>query len=253
MPITEQFILRFDSMACLDACFTQKRRKSGRKDPVFEHPQSVFIPSEEVAFMERIVNERRGGGAQRGRRKRTAPEMEAADDADEDEVEPGLAVPKSVLDGCEKSFIAADERREKASTTFFADTGLMALLCRHDRVLWLVNMTSAGERQYYALALLDRLFRNLPSNWRMGILYDIGCSIDRSCKKWGFLREWQDRMVFAIAIFHAYGHQWPCQCIYHPRKCEGFGLTDGEGCERFWALLQKLIPGLRVTGVSSDS
>lgn len=203
--------------------------------------------------MKRIVNERRGGG-QGGRRrgKRPAP-TEDEDDAPDDEIEPGLAVPKSVLDGCEKSFIAADERREKASTTYFADTGLMALLCRHDKVLWLVNMVSAGERQYYAFALLDRLFRHLPLTWRMGILYDIGCSIDRSCKKWGFLAEWQDHIVFVIAVFHAYGHQWPCQCVYHPRKCMGFGLTDGEGCERFWALLQKLIPGLRVTGVSRDT
>ncbi|KAG2074356.1 hypothetical protein BDR04DRAFT_1115590 [Suillus decipiens] len=28
------------------------------------------------------------------------------------------------------------------------------------------------------------------------------------------------------AIFHAYGHQWPYQIIYHLRKCKGFGLSD---------------------------
>ncbi|KAF8834398.1 hypothetical protein BDN67DRAFT_985349, partial [Paxillus ammoniavirescens] len=62
-------------------------------------------------------------------------------DSIEDVVEKGMHVPVSVLDGCGQSFIAADERREKASTQFFADTGLMALLCHHDRVLWLVNLT----------------------------------------------------------------------------------------------------------------
>lgn len=41
----------------------------------------------------------------------------------------------------------------------------------------------------------------------------------------------------------------PCQLAYHPQKREGFGFTDGEGCERTWASLQKLIPGLRVSGV----
>lgn len=199
--------------------------------------------------MQHIVEKTRRRPSQRRKRAAESNPEEGAQDIEVDDVEPGLEVSNAVLDGCEKSFIAADERRQKANTEYFADTGLMALLCRHDRVLWLVNMQSAGERQHYAFALLDRLFRHLPQAWRMGILYDIGCTIDRSCKKWGFLSAWSDRIVFAIAVFHAYGHQWPCQIVYHPRKCIGFGLTDGEGCERFWALLQKLIPGLRVTGV----
>ncbi|EEB98567.1 hypothetical protein MPER_01902 [Moniliophthora perniciosa FA553] len=38
----------------------------------------------------------------------------------------------------------------------------MGLLCRHDRVLWLANMTSAGERQHYVLVLLETLFKHLP-------------------------------------------------------------------------------------------
>ncbi|KAI0245088.1 hypothetical protein BJV78DRAFT_1141541 [Lactifluus subvellereus] len=109
-------------------------------------------------------------------------------------------------------------------------------------------MTSAGEKQYYAVALLRRLFEHIPSHMTVGVLYDIGCQLHRSCKKWGFLEEFLPRITFGISVFHAYGHQWPCQIIYHPRKCRGFGLTDGEGCERFWSSLKKLIPGLRVTG-----
>ncbi|OAX31014.1 hypothetical protein K503DRAFT_794986 [Rhizopogon vinicolor AM-OR11-026] len=53
---------------------------------------------------------------------------------------------------------------------------------------------------------------------------------------------------FVVAVFHAYGHQWPCQIIYHPRKCEGFGLSDGEGCEWLWSSLKQLIPPLHVSG-----
>ncbi|KAI6096011.1 hypothetical protein F5141DRAFT_1191143 [Pisolithus sp. B1] len=67
----------------------------------------------------------------------------------------GMRVPMSVLDGCGDSFHQAP--------TFFADTGLMALLCHHDHVLWLVNMTSAGEKQHYALVLLKYLFEHLPT------------------------------------------------------------------------------------------
>ncbi|KAG6903114.1 hypothetical protein DXG01_000615, partial [Tephrocybe rancida] len=61
----------------------------------------------------------------------------------EDRIEGGLHVPNSVLDGCKSGFTAADERCAKASTQFFDDTALMALLCRHDIVLFLANMHSA--------------------------------------------------------------------------------------------------------------
>lgn len=168
----------------------------------------------------------------------------------EDGFEGPIRVPNSVLDGCERSFTAADETREKASAQFFDSTALMGMLCHHDRVLWLVNMTSPGERQHYAFVLVDTLFKHLPKSHTIGLLYDIACSTHRSCVKWGFLDEFLDRIEFAISIFHAYGHGWACQCVYHPRKRKGFGLSDGEGCERFWHSISKLIAYLRVCGVS---
>jgi hypothetical protein len=112
-----------------------------------------------------------------------------------------MKVPNSALEGCKDSFIAADERRTKASTKFFSDTGLMALLCRHDRVLWLANMTTAGESQFYSLALLRRLGQELPLTTHLGILYDIGCQLDRSCRKYGFLSELAGRMTFGVSVF----------------------------------------------------
>ena len=60
--------------------------------------------------------------------------------------------------------------------------------------------------------------------------------------------EWHSCIVFSISVFHAYGHQWMCQLWYHPWKLEIWGLSDGEGCERFWSELWRLIPSLRVTG-----
>ncbi|KDR65969.1 hypothetical protein GALMADRAFT_81306 [Galerina marginata CBS 339.88] len=86
-------------------------------------------------------------------------------------------------------------------------------------------MTSAGEKQHYALSLLKKLYDHIPESMRIGLLYNIGCQLDRSCRKFGFLGEFLDQIVFGISVFHAYGHQWPCQIIYHPRKCVGFGLT----------------------------
>ncbi|KAG2030262.1 hypothetical protein BDR03DRAFT_936700 [Suillus americanus] len=172
--------------------------------------------------MEDFVQRCRGEGCQ-ARASRAEP--------DKDCYEEGMRVPVS------------------ASTCFFTDTGLMALLCRHNCVLWVVNLTSAGEKQHYALALLDRLSKHLPAQMMIGLLYDIGCQLKRSCRKWKFMDDnTLSRIAFAVAVFHAYGHQWPCQIVYHPRKREGFGLSDGEGCERLWSFLKPLIPSLRVSG-----
>jgi len=52
---------------------------------------------------------------------------------------------------------------------------------------------------------------------------------------------------------HAFGHQWACQLIYNPRLRPGLGLTDGEGTERLWSRLRKLIPITRGCTVSIAS
>jgi Kyakuja-Dileera-Zisupton transposase len=177
------------------------------------------------------------------------PQQPAASSESADTLERGMKVTAAVLDGCLESFTAADEKRTKANTKFFADTGVMVLACRHDQPLFLANMTTPGERQFYALALLEKLFSFIPSDVEVGVLYDVACQLERSCHKWGFIPGIIQRISWAVSVFHAYGHQWACQLIYHPRKCQGFGLSDGEGCERFWFSIQNLIPSLRVSGV----
>ncbi|KAG6904026.1 hypothetical protein DXG01_013121 [Tephrocybe rancida] len=98
------------------------------------------------------------------------------------------------------------------------------------------------------MVLVETLFQHLPPPYHVGLLYDIGCQTERSCVKWGFLDRYINRLTFGISVFHAFGHQWVCQIIYHPRKRTGFGLSDGEGCERFWHSISKLIAYLRVCG-----
>ncbi|KAG0698489.1 hypothetical protein DFH29DRAFT_983874 [Suillus ampliporus] len=219
-------------IVCIDVCFTQKRSTNPCGATGSDPPNptsSFFLLTADVNAMEDFVQRCHGEGRQ-ARASRAEP--------DEDCYEEGMRVPVSVLNGCGDSFIAADKKREKASTRFFTDTGLMALLCRYDHVLWVVNLTSAGEKQHYALALLDRLFKHLPAQMTIGLLYDIGCQLEWSCRKWKFMDDnTLSRIVFAVAVFHAYGHQWPCQIVYHPRKREGFGL-----------FLKPLIPSLHVSG-----
>ncbi|KAH6894782.1 hypothetical protein BKA70DRAFT_1439256 [Coprinopsis sp. MPI-PUGE-AT-0042] len=230
-----------DVIVALDANFQQKRRRPGRgvqREPPFAHPNTSFLSVEEVKLAKDHVEQCRPDRSTNSK----PPSNE------DDRKEPGMKIPNSVLSGCHESFTAADEKRRKASTTHFADTGLMALQCRHDTVLWMVNMTTPGERQFYAIALLLKLFSHLPESAHVGLLYDISCQLEQSCQKWELLGDLVNRMTFAVSVFHAYGHRWPCQLIYHPRKCAGFGLADGEGCERFWAAIKFLIPSLRVSG-----
>lgn len=228
-------------MALLDACFQQKHNKQVC-NPIFKHPDSFFLDEELVECMETYVE------------SIWPPwntEKPAPHKSDNQFEHDDLKVPRSVLDGCNDLFIAAEESREKASTQFFDVTGIMALICCHDQVLWMVNMKSAGEKQAYALALVETFFQHVPHWWKLGLLYDIICQLHHSCLKWGFLNWYISRLFFGLSIFHAFGHGWPCQLIYHPWKCPWFGLTDGEGCERIWKLLQFLIAFLRIAGVSN--
>ncbi|KAJ7657014.1 hypothetical protein B0H17DRAFT_1146039 [Mycena rosella] len=221
----------------------QKQRRRGARDPPHTHPNSVFVQEATADQMGVHVDEvrpARGGSAKKARTQ--------AEEEDDKYEGASLKVPRSVLNECKSSFKAADDKREKASTKFFDDTGIMGILCRHDRVLWLVNMRTAGEKQYYVLVLLETLFQHLPANIRVGILYDIACQLHRSCVKYKFLDRYLDCILFAVSVFHPFGHCWPCQLIYHPLKYCGFGFTNGEGCKRFWHSISKLISYLRVAG-----
>ncbi|KAJ7703980.1 hypothetical protein B0H17DRAFT_921712 [Mycena rosella] len=116
----------------------------------------------------------------------------------------------------------------------------MALLCRHDCVLWLVNMHFTGEKQFYVYLLIETLFQHLLPNIMVGLLYGVACQLEKSARKW----------VFAVAIFYVFSHEWACQVIYHPREQEGFGFTNSEGCERFWNSISHLIAHLHISNVS---
>ncbi|KIJ90231.1 hypothetical protein K443DRAFT_70593, partial [Laccaria amethystina LaAM-08-1] len=116
-----------DFIVCLDACFKQKSRKAQGKEPPAprQHPDTIFVSPTDVKAMENIVENIRPQAKPKAKEKsRQPPASEAADHC-----EPGIKVPNSVLNLCEDSFTAADEKRVKASTQFFSDTGLMAMLC----------------------------------------------------------------------------------------------------------------------------
>jgi len=103
----------FDAIVCLDACFTQKHNKQRTRDPLRQHPKTVFVPESEVREWEDFVKSVRPP-------KPTATTKKASRASETDDgFEGAIRVPNSVLNGCEQSFTAADETREKASGHFF--------------------------------------------------------------------------------------------------------------------------------------
>ncbi|KAI1784417.1 hypothetical protein LXA43DRAFT_1066776 [Ganoderma leucocontextum] len=158
-------------------------------------------------------------------------------------------VPESALDECEKSYEAANEKKDKTSSTKFDDTGLMALVCRHDIVIFLANVDTPGEQQKFGVALIEHLFSHVPKRATVVVYYDIGCVLDRSLHRFHILPDTiVERLLFATSVMHAYGHQWACQLVYNPRLREGLGLTEGEGTERLWSKFRKLIGVTRSSG-----
>ncbi|CAK5281864.1 unnamed protein product [Mycena citricolor] len=180
----EDMRVALDCIVCGDACFTQKRNKDrGCRDPERMHPKSSFLSDQATQKMADWVEGIRP--------PRSAPDTAAAptSEVDDDNVikAPSIPLPRSVLNECERSFAAADETRAKTSSHFFDDKGLMGLSCRHDNLLFLANIKTPGERQFYMFALLEALFQHLPTDFAVGFLYDIACQLQRSAVKYEFL------------------------------------------------------------------
>ncbi|KAF9505419.1 hypothetical protein BS47DRAFT_1434229 [Hydnum rufescens UP504] len=158
-----------------------------------------------------------------------------------------MAVINDVIDRCEDSYLAAKDYHIKI-TKEFSDKGLIVLVCRHDCVLWFINMGPNGEKRYFMLAMMQRLLRELPESFTIGFFYDVICTLHREMEWWQLLPHCLLRLKFATPIFHLYGHQWLCQLSYHPYKNPEFSCTDGEGCEREWNLLNGVIPTCHISG-----
>ncbi|KAK0457238.1 uncharacterized protein EV420DRAFT_1549515 [Desarmillaria tabescens] len=209
-----------DVHVAVDCNFNQRHRTSAGDCPHFYDPRYILSKHEVDEAGVRIEIARNAGA-----KKNYSPK-----------------IPDIAVDEDEKSFDAADEKKEKTHGGRYDDTGLAALVCRHDVPLFLANVDTPGEQQKYAVALIDKLASHLPAAASIAVLYDIGCVMDRSINLYDiFPPMLTERLVFATSAMHSYGHQWACQLVYNPRLMDGLGLTDGEGVERFWSCLRKLI------------
>jgi hypothetical protein len=114
---------------CVDACFTQKRNR-GMADPPKFYLGTHFIPEGLSAQMEEYVEGVRDTGPKKLHNKKPRKatvvpvpnegDLEVPSDEDKDGYEhPSLKLSRSVLNGCEASFKAADEsaRRRALNST----------------------------------------------------------------------------------------------------------------------------------------
>lgn len=140
-----------------DGNFHHRHRTSAGDGPEF-HEALHILPKEQVDEVGRHIES-----------LRTMPPKDYA-----------RTVPDEAVDDCEKSHEAADGHKQKASMAQFDDTGLMALVCRHDIPLFLANIDTPGEQQKYMVALLKHFFTLIPHDSTVAALYDVGCVLDRS-------------------------------------------------------------------------
>ncbi|KAH0580597.1 hypothetical protein H2248_002089 [Termitomyces sp. 'cryptogamus'] len=160
-------------------------------------------------------------------------------------------VPNEAVNECESSHIAGKGSNVKTNMERYDDSGLMALVCCHTIPIFLANIDTPGEQQKYAVTLIEYLFGKLPPCATVALLYDVACVLDHSLHMYDFLlTDITKRMLFAMSAMHAYAHQWACQIIYNPQMHTGVGLTDGEGVERLWSWMHKLIVVSRSSGRS---
>ncbi|KAJ7872793.1 hypothetical protein B0H14DRAFT_3562123 [Mycena olivaceomarginata] len=155
---------------------------------------------------------------------------------------PHSHTPTETVDGCEETWNAANEKKQKADPKRYDASGIFAMTCRHSQVLFLANIDTPGEQQHYLVALMEELREHLPQQATIVQAYDVGCVLDRSLNLYPILSpDFRERVSFIINAMHAYGHRWTCQLFYSPRFRLGVGLADLEGIKRFWSRIRKLI------------
>ena len=96
---------------------------------------------------------------------------------------PSSSIPEKVLNDCESSYKAAQEKVGNVDESAYEVKGIMAMVCSHDVPLLLVDVEIFGETRYLAVALLRKLNGMIPDSATVGVMYDIGDQLDRTIEK----------------------------------------------------------------------
>ena len=93
------------------------------------------------------------------------------------------SIPVKVLDDCETSYKAAQEKMKNLDESAYSSKGIMAMVCTHDIPLFIADIETLGEPRYLAISLIRKLNSLLPPQSTIGIMYDIADQLDRTIEK----------------------------------------------------------------------
>jgi hypothetical protein len=85
-------------------------------------------------------------------------------------------------DCCADSNKAGNNTHNETTWKGCDNTGSMGSCCRHISVIFLANIHGTGENHTLPLSIIQRLLETIDSNWAVGVLYDLGCSLDKYMK-----------------------------------------------------------------------
>ncbi|KAH9823012.1 hypothetical protein DFH28DRAFT_880426 [Melampsora americana] len=92
-----------------------------------------------------------------------------------------------VPDPCTEAHTTANYVRGKHHFEAMDDSGLIGMACRHNHVLKFINLVQSGEKSHNALALiqwlLDLFKDEREEETSLGVLYNIGCNLDKTIEK----------------------------------------------------------------------
>ncbi|KAH9807804.1 hypothetical protein DFH28DRAFT_1088667 [Melampsora americana] len=75
---------------------------------------------------------------------------------------------------------AANDSRSASTWRPCDDTGLLAMVCRHNHASAFVNIVQSGEKSYFAHSLIGWLLKQLDEkDSTVGLLYNIGCNLEK--------------------------------------------------------------------------
>ncbi|CAO3657008.1 unnamed protein product [Mucor hiemalis] len=145
-----------------------------------------------------------------------------------------------LLEDLDSDFKAARNNNRKFGNRF-DENGVFALCCgRHGIPITLFDIFG-GESRKYALAAVENALKDTHNpEVKIGLMYDIICLSKKQIEE--TFPDISERAIYAVSVFHAFAHIMSCQMKYHPKYINGFGRTDGEGCERLWSYLNGFIP-----------
>ncbi|KNE93139.1 hypothetical protein PSTG_13457 [Puccinia striiformis f. sp. tritici PST-78] len=103
---------------------------------------------------------------------------------------------------CADSHKASDDKRNKLTWKGCDDTGLMGACCRHNAVILMGNICKLGKQRCFLVTMLDKLLTQCKKGQQVGILYNIGCLLDKYMVDRGILEKHRPAIAHCLKYYN---------------------------------------------------